>query len=243
MTDDRSRTTETAADPTLGDLVSSNLAAARVLERHQLDYCCGGAQRLSEACAAAGIEPADVLAELDDLGRQPAPEWATLGPTELIDHLEATHHRYLHAELPRLSALADKVVGVHGGRHGELLEIQNVYERLRAELEPHLMKEEQVLFPMVRELEEATEQPEFHCGTLDNPIRVMQYEHEQAGELLARLRDLTGDFTPPEDSCGSYQALYAGLAELEADTHQHIHKENNVLFPKVAELEAGLGRG
>lgn len=227
-------------DPTLAELASTHPGAARVLERHQLDYCCGGAQHLSAACAESGLDPQTVLDELAALGVEPAPDWADMGPVELIDHLESTHHVYLVEEFPRLSALADKVVGVHGGRHAELFDIQKNYEQLRAELEPHLMKEEQVLFPMVRELAEATEEPAFHCGSLQNPISVMLYEHEQAGELLERLRELTSDYTPPPDSCGSFQALYAGLAELEADTHRHIHKENNILFPAVIELEARL---
>jgi regulator of cell morphogenesis and NO signaling len=229
------------ADPTLGEMVTANPSTSRVFERYQLDYCCGGAQRLSTACAAAGIEPATVVAAIAELEPQPSPDWAALAPADLVDHLEATHHRYLHAELPRLSALADKVVGVHGGRHAELFEVQTTYEQLRAELEPHLAKEEQVLFPMIRELQEATSAPSFHCGHLSSPIGVMRYEHDQAGELLARLRELTSDHTPPPDACGSFQALYAGLAEMEADTHQHIHKENNVLFPAVLEMEAQLG--
>jgi regulator of cell morphogenesis and NO signaling len=235
-------TTETLpGDPTLGDMVTANPSVSRVFEQYQLDYCCGGAQPFSEACAAAGIDPATVLADLAELEEQPAAEWASMPPGELVDLLEATHHVYLKAELPRLTALLDKVVGVHGGRHPELLDVQTSYEQLRAELEPHLAKEEQVLFPMIRELQDATSTPDFHCGNLDSPIRVMQFEHDQAGELLARLRELTGDYTPPADGCGSFQALYAGLADLEADTHQHIHKENNVLFPNVLEMEAQLG--
>ena len=228
-------------DPTLAELASTHPGAARVLERHQLDYCCGGAQHLSAACSETGLDPQIVLDELAELGVEPAPDWADMGPVDLIDHLESTHHVYLTEEFPRLSALLDKVVGVHGGRHAELFEVQKTYEQLRAELEPHLMKEEQVLFPMVRELAEATEEPAFHCGTLQNPISVMLYEHDQAGDALARLRELTSDYTPPPDSCGSFQALYAGLAEFEADTHRHIHKENNILFPAVLELEAKLG--
>jgi regulator of cell morphogenesis and NO signaling len=228
-------------DPTLADMVTANPSVSRVLERHQLDYCCGGAQRFSTACAAAGVEPEAVLAEIAELEPTEAPDWASMTPGDLVDHLEATHHRYLDAEMPRLTVLMDKVVGVHGGRHAELFELQSTYVQLRAELEPHLAKEEQVLFPMIRELQDAASMPSFHCGHLSSPIGVMRYEHDMAGELLARLRELSSDYTPPADSCGSFQALYAGLAELEADTHQHIHKENNVLFPAVLEMEAQLG--
>jgi regulator of cell morphogenesis and NO signaling len=226
-------------DPTLAELVSAQPAAARVLERHRLDYCCGGRRHLRSACASAGTDPDQVLAEIDALTPGPEPDWASMGPAELVDHIEETHHRYLHEELPRLDALAQKVAGVHGGRRPELKEVAATYAVLRAELEPHLAKEEQILFPMIRELATASggPVPSFHCGSLANPIRVMLTEHDQAGELLARLRQLTGGYEPPADGCGSYRALYAGLAELEADTHLHIHKENNVLFPAVVDLE------
>lgn len=225
-------------DPTLAELVTARPAAARVLERHRLDYCCGGHQRLRSACRAAATNPDAVLAEIDALTSEPGPDWAALTPAELVDHLEATHHRYLHDELGRLDALAAKVVGVHGERHPELADVAATCAALRAELEPHLMKEERVLFPMIRELAAAEAAPAFHCGSLGNPIRVMLAEHDLAGELLARLRSRTGGYQPPPDACASYTTLYAGLAELEADTHLHVHKENNVLFPAVLELEA-----
>ena len=164
-----------------------------------------------------------------------------MAPDALVDHLEATHHAYLHAELPRLSALADKVVAAHGARHPELSEIRLAYETIRADLEPHLAKEEQVLFPMIRALAgAATTAPRFHCGTLQNPISVMLREHDQVGDLLATLRRLTQDYQAPADGCASYRALFDGFAELEADTHLHVHKENNVLFPAVVAYEAEL---
>jgi regulator of cell morphogenesis and NO signaling len=231
------------AAPTLADIVNANPAAVRILERHRLDYCCGGRHTLAAACTDAGVDPAVVQAELDAAGAGAEADWAGLDAGQLVDHIEATHHRYLHEELPRLSELAAKVLGVHGGRHAELAAVARTYEALRADLEPHLAKEEQVLFPMIRELAAArtTAPPTFHCGSIANPIRVMLLEHDRAGELLAALRSLTGDFTPPADACASYAALYSGLAELEADTHLHVHKENNVLFPLVEQLEARLG--
>ena len=226
---------------TLGALVTAHPGAARVLERHELDYCCGGGARLGDACESAGIDPLVVLSELESLADEPAAPWASMGPTELIAHLESTHHQYLGSELPRLSALAEKVESVHGDRHPELADVRARFEELRADLEPHLLREERVLFPMVRELEQAATAPEFHCGTLRNPIGVMESEHDRAGELLAMLRRLTDGFEPPADGCASYRALYDGLAELEADTHLHVHKENNVLFPAVVALEAQKG--
>jgi regulator of cell morphogenesis and NO signaling len=229
-------------DPTLASLVTANPAAARVLERHGLDYCCGGAQRLRDACAARGIDPDQVVAELVAEPEVPAPEWGAMDPAELVDHIVATHHAYLDGELPRLQALATKVAGVHGDRHPELVRVAELVEALRADLEPHLAKEEQVLFPMIRELAGAATRPAFHCGTLQAPIRVMLAEHDRTGELLAQLRTLTDGFTPPADACASYTALYEGLAALEADVHLHVHKESNVLFPPVLALETDLRR-
>jgi regulator of cell morphogenesis and NO signaling len=166
-----------------------------------------------------------------------------MGPAELVDHIESTHHRYLHEELPRLAALTQKVVGVHGGRHPELREVEATYAELQADLEPHLMKEERVLFPMIRELAESRTLPSFHCGSISNPISMMLLEHDRAGELLAALRELTDGYQPPADGCASYRALYTGLEELEADTHLHVHKENNILFPAVVALEDELSVG
>ncbi len=226
-------------DSTLAEVVTAAPPLARELERRRLDYCCGGTRTLQQACAERGLDPAAVLEELRSATAAPsASEWTTLGPAELADHIETVHHRYLWDELPRLTALMTKVEAVHGARHPELHDVATCVADLRAELEPHLRKEEQVLFPMIRELAAATSAPAFHCGTLRNPISVMMREHDRAGELLALLRDLTSDHTPPPDGCASYHALYAGLAELAADTHLHIHKENNVLFPMVVELEA-----
>jgi regulator of cell morphogenesis and NO signaling len=229
-----------SSDLTLAAIVDANPGAARVLEHHQLDYCCGGQRTLDEACADCDLDPTVVLAALDTLEPGGVADWTTMDPSTLVDHIEATHHRYLHDELPRLGALAEKVLGVHGARHPELREVGATYSALRVDLEPHLMKEEQVLFPMIRQLATATVTPSFHCGSIANPIRMMLLEHDQAGDLLARLRELTNGFTPPDDACASYQALYLGLAELEADTHLHVHKENNVLFPAVLALDDAL---
>lgn len=228
-------------DTTLGDLVTQFPSLARELESRGIDYCCGGARTLDEACTSKGLDPDTVSAELERAARdEPPAPWASMGVVQLVDHLESTHHRYLHAELPRLSALVAKIHDVHGERHPELADVRARYEELRADLEPHLAKEERVLFPMVRELATASTQPTFHCGSLTNPISVMLAEHDRAGELLEELRALTSDFTPPEDGCASYRACYEGLAELEADTHLHVHKENNLLFPAVMRLEHRL---
>jgi regulator of cell morphogenesis and NO signaling len=225
------------ADRTLAEVVTTSPASARVLESYGLDYCCGGHRRLDEACASAGIDPGGVLGALASVDAGPEPDWASMDPAELVDHLVAVHHAYLHTELGRLDALVEKVVGVHGDRHPELHDVRGVYQELRADLEPHLAKEERVLFPMIRELVNATVRPDFQCGSLQNPISVLMTEHDRVGELLSTLRALTNGYETPDDGCASYRALSDGLAELEADTHLHVHKENNVLFPAVVALE------
>jgi regulator of cell morphogenesis and NO signaling len=233
----------TTIDPTttLGDLVTAHPQLARELELRGLDYCCGGQRTLADACVARGLDTELTANELaDSVIDEPAPDWSAMGLTDLVDHLESTHHRYLWDELPRLSALVAKIVSVHGDRHPELARVEACFEEIRHDLEPHLMREERVLFPMIRELDAATESVSFHCGTLRNPISVMLREHDAVGDLLARLRRLTDGYQPPADGCASYQACYRGLAELEADTHLHIHKENNLLFPGVVRVESEL---
>jgi len=226
---------------TLGALVNEHPELARELERRGLDYCCGGRATLGDACNEAGLDPRRIAAELTAATIDaPASDWTTMDAPALVDHLVATHHRYLWDELPRLFALTEMILSVHGARHPELADVARTYTELRSELEPHLMKEEQILFPMIRELAAAEGVPAFHCGTLRNPISMMLREHDNAGALLARLRMLTNGYTPPADACASYVACFTGLAELEADTHLHIHKENNLLFPMVVRLEAEL---
>lgn len=224
---------------TLGELVNAHPQLARELEQRGLDYCCRGGRTLAEACVAARLDPSKTATELATVIQRPAvvQDWTTMNAAELVDHIVATHHRYLWAELPRLTELVEKIAQVHGASHPELHEVEVVFDDLRTDLEPHMLKEERVLFPMIRELSVATAPPAFHCGTVRNPISVMLAEHDRAGELLARLRELTQGYAPPVDACASYEACYRGLAELEADTHLHIHKENNLLFPMVVELE------
>ncbi|MGD9703947.1 MAG: iron-sulfur cluster repair di-iron protein [Acidimicrobiia bacterium] len=226
---------------TLGDLITAHPTLARQLEQRGLDYCCGGARTLATACEEIGLDASTVAGELaDEATDDEPPAWALMGVVQLTEHLESTHHQYLWTELPRLAALVDKIVAVHGDRHPELLQVQRAFREIRADLEPHLMKEERVLFPLSRQLASSDTPPALPGGTLKNPISVMLSEHDRVGELLAELRELTGGYEPPTDGCASYQACYAGLAELEADTHLHVHKENNLLFPAVVQLEERL---
>jgi regulator of cell morphogenesis and NO signaling len=232
-------------DMTLGEVVTAHPQLARELERQGLDYCCGGQRTIADASRAVGIDPSTVVANLSSVSTpSDAQPWATMTIVELVDHIETTHHRYLWDELPRLTALLAKVVGVHGGRHPELMDAADALAAIRADLEPHLTKEERVLFPAIRELADAAARsegpPAFRFGSVANPISAMMLEHDRAGDLLTKLRTVTDDYQVPSDGCASYHACFEGLAELEADTHLHVHKENNLLFPAVVQLEATL---
>ena len=220
-----------ALDRTLGDLVAERPARARVFERHGLDYCCAGRRTLAAAAAAQHLDGTAIAGELLAVVDTDDSDVDMLDPVALVDHILATHHAYLHEELPLLVALADKVFGVHGERHPELERVAELVTEIRDDLEPHLAKEERVLFPAIRRW--ANGERSFHFGPMTNPVRMMMMEHDRAGELLAALRDATFDYELPEDACTSYRLLFDRLVELEADTHRHIHLENNVLFPAV----------
>ena len=235
---------------TVRDLVVGHPETREVLESFGIDYCCGGGNTLADAVAKTGRDMAAVVsvlqeavnrAGLSEQGR--GRDWSAAGLTELADHIEATHHAFMKRSLPRLEDLFDKVLRAHGSRHGDmLLPLQATFEALRSEIEMHLMKEEQILFPYIRQMEASVNQtgrvPPMHCGTVQNPVRQMEVEHENAGEALARMRSITDDYALPADACPTFGALFEGLGELEADLHEHIHLENNILFPRAVAMEA-----
>lgn len=229
---------------TVGEVAAAMPAATRVFEELGIDYCCGGGSTLESACKAKGISYEKVAASLAALqAHAPAAErdWRTAPLAELIGHIVTKHHGFVRSETPRLASLIAKVVGVHGRNHAELLRVQQVFAQVEQELTMHMMKEEQILFPAVIQMEEAKQHgrspmpPMF--GTVKNPIRVMIMEHDSAGDAFATMREATQNFTAPEDACVSYRTLYNALLEFEADLHQHIHLENNILFPRAIELE------
>lgn len=228
----------------VGELVAERISRACVLERFGIDYCCHGKTPLDDACRRLGLVSEEVLGALAQADAAPQavgePDFARMPLSELADQIEATHHAFMKAELPRVERLLAKVRAAHAERHPELHEVTAVFAGFQLEIDSHMMKEERILFPMIRQLETATSLPTFHCGSVRNPIRVMEHEHDSAGSALARMRSLTGGFTAPADGCASYQALMAGMAAVEADLHRHIHKENNILFPKAAVLEASF---
>lgn len=232
----------------LGDLVGRHPALGDVLDRLGLDFCCGGSRTLEDAARGAGLDPAAVVRELEtamataDGDKTAGKAWDGASPSALADHIENTHHAYLREALPRVTGLLARVRRAHDERHGALLaDLEAEFNGLRGELETHLMKEERVLFPLIRNLERFSrgEIPTFHahCGSVRNPIRQMEHEHAGAGEALARMRELTKGYTPPPDACPTFRSLFAELQRLEADLHRHIHLENNLLFPRAVVLE------
>jgi regulator of cell morphogenesis and NO signaling len=228
---------------TVGQLVVERPARSRVFQHLGIDFCCGGKMSLEQAARRKNLDPQTVLAMLlateQTAGAADSADPAELGLSELCDDIEERHHAYLKAELPRLQEMLRKVARVHGDRYPWMRQVVEVFEPFSAEMLQHMAKEEEVLFPLIRRLE-AGESAASGPGKVRSSIQVMEHEHDSAGAALARMRELTGDYEPPMDACNTFRASLDGLAELERDTHQHVHKENNVLFPRALEREVAL---
>jgi regulator of cell morphogenesis and NO signaling len=233
--------TTSTTDRTVGQIAAEFPASVRIFEKHGIDFCCGGKLPIDQACGAKGLDPAALMAEIDQAAQVPAADptdWKNAPLSALIDHILDTHHAYMKVQLPRVEARLAKVLHAHGDRHGDMLcAVARVYGAMKAELDGHLAKEEMVLFPLVRALEGGAPSGSFHCGSVQNPIRVMFMEHDSAGEALVELRRLTNGYTVPPDACNTFRALYFELEEMEKDLHRHIHLENNILFPRAIALE------
>lgn len=232
------------AEKTVRELAIETKGAARVFEKLGIDYCCRGNKALEEACRAAGLSVEQVQRELDAAGKETEAvglDCQRGSLAQLIAHINATHHKFVRAEIARLGPLFEKVVGVHGKNHPELVQIQAVFRGLAQELTTHMMKEEMVLFPYIVHMEESVIQGEpvlpAPFGTVANPVAMMEHEHESAGNGLRAMRSASDGYKAPDGACASFQALYRALAEFEADLHQHIHLENNILFPRAMAME------
>jgi regulator of cell morphogenesis and NO signaling len=218
--------------------------ATRVFEKAKIDYCCGGDQLLGEACAKAGVDLQllEQMLEASAATSISGLDFQQLTATQLIKHILDSHHVYTKDEMDRLEGLVEKVCSAHGANHSELLSMRYLLQELFAELKAHMFKEEQILFPFVIQLEESRSHnrpaPFAPFGTINNPIRMMRFEHDNAGDLLRELRKLSRGYRVPEDACISYKTFYEALEAFERDLHQHIHLENNILFPKAIGLEA-----
>jgi len=219
-------------------------ATTRVFEKYKIDYCCGGRRSIKDACAASGVDSFELSQALERALALPVePEQPEQMPNpRLVDHIIDTHHVFTRRELFRLGPLMDKVAGKHGELHPELFKLRGLLAALSHDLLPHMTKEEIALFPYIQQLARAKERSTLPVmapfGSVQHPVGRMETEHEEAGAILAEMRDITNGYTTPEGSCPSFIALYFGLEELEKDLHRHIHLENNILFPKAIELEA-----
>src|ERR1022692_302034 len=233
-------------EKTVRELALENPAATRVFEKLGIDYCCGGNKSLEEACRAANLSMdavTDSLEMADHSARavQTDHTWQTEPMADLISHIKTTHHRYTREEMACLAPLFDKVCSVHGQKHPELQQVRASFHGLVQELTTHMMKEEMVLFPYIVRMEEAVIQKEpvllSPFGSVRNPVSMMEHEHDSAGNALRAMREASSGYTAPPEACISYQTLYKALADFEADLHQHIHLENNILFPSAIAME------
>jgi len=233
----------------VGSIVASDYRTAAVFEKYGIDFCCNGGKPLGIACSEKQLDPTRVTTEL--LGLEKETKSQDFRPAEwdldaLADHIVNTHHTYVRQSLPIIQAHLEKVIAVHGKNHSELAGIGQRFEAIAGELTQHMRKEELVLFPHIKNLATAERSgsalrpPPF--GSIRNPIRMMENEHQSAGEGFAFIRSASNDLTPPEDACTTYRVLYRELADFERDLHQHIHLENNILFPRSIGLEGRVVR-
>jgi regulator of cell morphogenesis and NO signaling len=234
------------ATNTIRDLAADIPGATRVFENFGIDYCCGGHRTLADACQIAGVPVEDLVSSLEEAERASQSsgeerDWRQQPLKALAQYIIDTHHLFTRRELDRLEELFDKVCSRHGEKHPELFQAQRVFAHLRQDLIPHMLKEEQVLFPYIARMEEVVGElravPPPFFGTVRNPVRMMMMGHDAASDQLKLLRGVTNGYTAPPDGCISFQTLYQALAAFEADLHQHIHLENNILFPRAVEME------
>ena len=227
----------------LGDLVTQNPNRAPIFDELKLDYCCNGHRTLSEAVSTAGLNLDEVVATLDATPALASSHESVGVPAEnsaLAHDIVDTHHAYMWQEMPRLAELVDKVHRVHGENHPELAKLKELYTYAVSELDPHMTKEERIVFPAISKMEKGSPAG---IESFAAPIQELRDEHDEVGRVLKEMRDITNDYAVPEDACGSYRMMLDGLETMERDLHSHIHKENNVLFPRVLELEQQLAEG
>lgn len=233
-------------EQSVGEVVKQNIHAAPIFESYGIDYCCGGKKSLSTACLEKGVDAERLRAELEllpDRGGLDVAAWAT---PFLIDYIVNTHHQYIRNMLPTITAHAAKVATVHGEHHPEVREIAAIFHQVREELESHMMKEENILFPFIKRLDAADRGEGTPAaggfGSVRNPIDMMEHEHDSVGLAYDHMRRLADGFTPPADACTTFQLFYRELDEFERDLHMHIHLENNVLHPRAIAMEERLAQ-
>ncbi|MCR9013830.1 iron-sulfur cluster repair di-iron protein [Aquiflexum gelatinilyticum] len=225
----------------VGGIVAENFRAAIVFTEYGIDFCCKGGITLEKACEVNDVSMENILKDLENAVFQPEEiHFADLGLTDLINHITLTHHSYVENSIPPLKAYLQKLVLVHGGKHPELAEIKDHFFLAADALTIHMKKEELILFPYIKAMEEAISShfhlSKPHFGVIENPIHMMEDEHETEGERFRLISELTGGYRTPADGCQTYKVAFAMLQEFEEDLHKHIHLENNILFPKATEL-------
>ena len=228
-------------DQTIREIVASDFRTAAVFQRHGLDFCCNGCRTLEQGCREAGADSGAVLRDLDVVLAAPSagvPDFASWNAQELVDYIVDTHHGYVRGALPVLLKHTRKIADVHGQHHPELGHIARLVARVADEMHDHMAKEERVLFPYIAALASAGgEAPPAPFGSVQNPIRMMEAEHQFVGDAMAEIRQLTGGYAVPDDACTTYRVCLQELEAFEADLRTHVHLENNVLFPKATALE------
>ena len=232
---------------TIAEMVVADYRKAEVFRQYGIDYCCGGKKPLEEVCLKKNIDPAAVWQALQNLDKQAEnleETWTDMPLQGLTAHIVGTHHQYVLQALPMLNELTTKVARVHGERHPELIEIARHFFNISQELQMHMQKEENILFPFIEKMAAAWQEerplPPAMFGSVSNPIHMMESEHESAGNEMEIIRQLSDHFTPPAEACTSYRVLFAKLEEFERDLHRHVHLENNILFPHALQLEQQL---
>lgn len=221
----------------IGEIVTKFPKSADILKEYRIDFCCGGDRPLITAIREQGLNEAEILDRINNLYEEVKSvktddiDWEKESMSKLIDHVVNTHHAYLGVELPIISELTTKILRVHGEGHPELSKVHKLFHNLKMELEQHLIKEEEIEFPLIKKYEQNPSKE-----ALEKILKVekeLEEEHVGAGDILKELRKITKDYTVPEDGCNSYRLTYKKLEELEADTFKHIHLENNILFPRL----------
>ena len=235
------------AEMTIRDIVASDFRTAAVFQRHGIDFCCKGDRSIREACRNGRVTPDDVLkdiAEVTATAAHGAARFSTWDVSTLISYIVGNHHAFVRQVTPILLMHTKKIAAVHGDRHPELPDVARLFNEVASEMTSHMAKEEQILFPYIAALEEASRNgnhlPSAPFGTVHNPIRMMEMEHEAAGDAMAQIRSLTSGYAIPDGACTTYRVCLQELEAFERDLHEHVHLENNLLFPKAARLEADL---
>ena len=229
------------ASKTLAQIVTNNHKAASIFEKHHLDFCCKGKRTLEQACSESDIKIEEVIEQLEKAGdiNDSKTNYNELSLAQLSEHIVSTHHNYVKNEMPALHGYLQKVASKHGDRHPEMNKVFQIFVAVKEEMEFHMQKEEMVLFPRIKDIENQIQEGKkvvINSSYLQSPINMMEQEHDHAGSMLAEIRNLTNNYNPPADACTTYQLSFASLQAFELDLHHHVHLENNILFPKALKM-------